>query len=107
MQYDEELARMRAQMLAKEEEEPPVFDDGARFLGQDPNMMPVGFFGRPNRASSTAATAHVISTFIRAKRKSASVFSRQSFECANVKARCTKACRPSSTAASCANAQRY
>ena len=43
MQYDEELARMRAQMLAKEEEEPPVFDDGARFLGQDPNMMQVGF----------------------------------------------------------------
>jgi len=49
MQYDEELARMRAQMLAKEEEEPPVFDDGARFLGQDPNMMQVGLFGRPKK----------------------------------------------------------
>ena len=52
MQYDEELARMRAQMLAKEEEEPPVFDDGARFLGQDPNMMPVGFFGRPKKPAA-------------------------------------------------------
>lgn len=49
MLYDEELARMRAQMLAKEEEEPPVFDDGARFLGQDPNMMQVGLFGRPKK----------------------------------------------------------
>jgi hypothetical protein len=49
MQYDEELARMRAQMLAKEDEEPPVFDDGARFLGQDPNMMQVGLFGRPKK----------------------------------------------------------
>jgi hypothetical protein len=47
--YDEELARMRAQMLAKEEEEPSVFDDGARFLGQDPNMMQVGLFGRPKK----------------------------------------------------------
>ena len=52
MLYDEELARMRAQMLAKEEEEPPVFDDGARFLGQDPNMMPVGFFGRPKKPAA-------------------------------------------------------
>jgi len=49
MLYDEELARMRAQMLAKEEEEPPVFDDGARFLGQDPNMVQVGLFGRPKK----------------------------------------------------------
>ena len=47
--YDEELARMRAQMLAKEEEEPSVFDDGARFLGQDPSMMQVGLFGRPKK----------------------------------------------------------
>ena len=52
MQYDEELARMRAQMLAKEEEEPPVFDDGARFLGQDPNMMQVGLFGRPKKPAA-------------------------------------------------------
>jgi len=51
MQYDEELARMRAQMLAKEEE-PPVFDDGARFLGQDPNMMQVGLFGRPKKPAA-------------------------------------------------------
>jgi hypothetical protein len=49
MPYDEELARMRAQMLATQEEEPPVFDDGARYLGQDPNMMPVGLFGRPKK----------------------------------------------------------
>jgi len=49
MPYDEELARMRAQMLAKEDEEPPVFDDGARYLGQDPNMMQVGLFGRPKK----------------------------------------------------------
>jgi hypothetical protein len=49
MLYDEELARMRAQMLAKEDEESPVFDDGARFLGQDPNMMQVGLFGRPKK----------------------------------------------------------
>jgi hypothetical protein len=49
MQYDEELARMRAQMLAKEDEESPVFDDGARFLGQNPNMMQVGLFGRPKK----------------------------------------------------------
>ena len=52
MLYDEELARMRAQMLAKEEEEPPVFDDGARFLGQDPNMMQVGLFGRPKKPAA-------------------------------------------------------
>lgn len=52
MQYDEELARMRAQMLAKEEEEPPVFDDGARYLGQDPNMMQVGLFGRPKKPAA-------------------------------------------------------
>lgn len=52
MQYDEELARMRAQMLAKEDEEPPVFDDGARFLGQDPNMMQVGLFGRPKKPAA-------------------------------------------------------
>jgi len=52
MQYDEELARMRAQMLAKEEEEPAVFDDGARFLGQDPNMMQVGLFGRPKKPAA-------------------------------------------------------
>ena len=52
MLYDEELARMRAQMLAKEDEEPPVFDDGARYLGQDPNMMPVGFFGRPKKPAA-------------------------------------------------------
>ena len=49
MPYDEELARMRAQMLANQEDEPPVFDDGARYLGQDPNMMPVGLFGRPKK----------------------------------------------------------
>jgi hypothetical protein len=49
MQYDEELARMRAQLLAKQDEEPPVFDDGARYLGQDPNMMQVGLFGRPKK----------------------------------------------------------
>jgi len=49
MQYDEELARMRAQMLAKQDEEPPVFDDGARYLGQDPNMMQVGLFSRPKK----------------------------------------------------------
>lgn len=49
MPYDEELARMRAQMLATQEEEPPVFDDGARYLGQDPNMMQVGLFGRPKK----------------------------------------------------------
>ena len=52
MLYDEELARMRAQMLAKEDEEPPVFDDGARFLGQDPNMMQVGLFGRPKKPAA-------------------------------------------------------
>ena len=52
MQYDEELARMRAQMLAKQEEEPPIFDDGARFLGQDPNMMQVGLFGRPKKPAA-------------------------------------------------------
>lgn len=52
MLYDEELARMRAQMLAKEEEEPPVFDDGARFLRQDPNMMQVGLFGRPKKPAA-------------------------------------------------------
>lgn len=52
MLYDEELARMRAQMLAKEEEEPPVFDDGARYLGQDPNMMQVGLFGRPKKPAA-------------------------------------------------------
>ena len=52
MLYDEELARMRARMLAKEEEEPPVFDDGARFLGQDPNMMQVGLFGRPKKPAA-------------------------------------------------------
>lgn len=52
MLYDEELARMRAQMLAKEEEEPPVFDDGARFLGQDPNIMQVGLFGRPKKPAA-------------------------------------------------------
>ena len=55
MLYDEELARMRAQMLAKEEEEPPVFDDGARFLGQDPNMMQVGLFGRPKKPAAPPA----------------------------------------------------
>lgn len=49
MPYDEELARMRAQMLANQDDEPPVFDDGARYLGQDPNMMPVGLFGRPKK----------------------------------------------------------
>jgi hypothetical protein len=49
MQYDEELARMRAQLLAKQDEEPPVFDDGARYLGQDPNMMQVGLFSRPKK----------------------------------------------------------
>ena len=61
MLYDEELARMRAQMLAKEEEEPPVFDDGARFLGQDPNMMQVGLFGRPKKpvAPPTAPPVNV------------------------------------------------
>jgi len=52
MLYDEELARMRAQMLAKEDEEPPVFDDGARYLGQDPNMMQVGLFGRPKKPAA-------------------------------------------------------
>ena len=52
MQYDEELARMRAQMLAKQDEEPAVFDDGARFLGQDPNMMQVGLFGRPKKPAA-------------------------------------------------------
>ena len=52
MQYDEELARMRAQMLAKQDEEPPVFDDGARYLGQDPNMMQVGLFGRPKKPAA-------------------------------------------------------
>jgi len=49
MPYDEELARMRAQMLANQDDEPPVFDDGARYLGQDPNMMPVALFGRPKK----------------------------------------------------------
>ena len=52
MPYDEELARMRAQMLAKEDEEPAVFDDGARYLGQDPNMMQVGLFGRPKKPAA-------------------------------------------------------
>jgi hypothetical protein len=52
MLYDEELARMRAQMLAKEDEEPPVFDDGARYLGQDPNLMQVGLFGRPKKPAA-------------------------------------------------------
>ena len=59
MPYDEELARMRAQMLAKEEEEPPVFDDGARFLGQDPNMMQVGLFGRPKKPTAPPAAPPV------------------------------------------------
>ena len=134
MQYDEELARMRAQMLAKEEE-PPIFDDGARFLGQDPNMMQVGLFGRPKKpaAPPTAPPVNLQRRSIlgltpmpaelpavippaqpkltydtcakcSAKHKSASGFSRQSFECANVKTRRTKARRPSSAAASCANA---
>lgn len=49
MPYDEELARIRAQMLANQDDEPPVFDDGARYLGQDPNMMPVALFGRPKK----------------------------------------------------------
>ena len=31
MPYDEELARIRAQMLANQDDEPPVFDDGARY----------------------------------------------------------------------------
>ena len=52
MQYDEELARMRARMLAKQDEEPAVFDDGARYLGQDPNMMQVGLFGRPKKPAA-------------------------------------------------------
>ena len=52
MQYDEELARMRAQMLADRDEEPPIFDDGARYLGQDPNMMPVAWFGRPKKPAA-------------------------------------------------------
>jgi len=59
MLYDEELARMRAQMLAKEEEEPPVFDDGARFLGQNPNMMQVGLFGRPKKPVAPPAAPPV------------------------------------------------
>ena len=59
MQYDEELARMRAQMLAKQEEEPPIFDDGARFLGQDPNMMQVGLFGRPKKPTAPPAAPPV------------------------------------------------
>jgi hypothetical protein len=59
MQYDEELARMRAQMLAKQEEEPPVFDDGARFLGQDQNMMQVGLFGRPKKPAAPPAAPPV------------------------------------------------
>jgi hypothetical protein len=59
MQYDEELARMRAQMLAKQDEEPPVFDDGARYLGQDPNMMPVGWFGRPKKPAAPPAAPPV------------------------------------------------
>lgn len=57
--YDEELARMRAQMLAKQEEEPPIFDDGARFLGQDPNMMQVGLFGRPKKPTAPPAAPPV------------------------------------------------
>lgn len=59
MQYDEELARMRAQMLAKQDEEPPVFDDGARYLGQDPNMMPIGWFGRPKKPAAPPAAPPV------------------------------------------------
>lgn len=61
MPYDEELARMRAQMLANQDDEPPVFDDGARYLGQDPNMMPVGLFGRPKKpvAPPTAPPVNV------------------------------------------------
>ena len=57
--YDEDLARMRAQMLAKQEEEPPIFDDGARFLGQDPNMMQVGLFGRPKKPTAPPAAPPV------------------------------------------------
>lgn len=61
MPYDEELARMRAQMLANQDDEPPVFDDGARYLGRDPNMMPVGLFGRPKKpvAPPTAPTVNM------------------------------------------------
>ena len=61
MPYDEELARMRAQMLANQDDEPPVFDDGARYLVQVPNMMPVGLFGRPKKpvAPPTAPPVNV------------------------------------------------
>jgi hypothetical protein len=41
---DMDMARLRAEMLRRAEQ--PTYDDGASQLGQDPNMMRVGFFGR-------------------------------------------------------------
>jgi len=45
MDYDETLARMRAEMLAQGQQ-PQVYDDGASQLGQDPDMLQVGLFGK-------------------------------------------------------------
>jgi hypothetical protein len=45
MDYDETLARMRAEMMSQGRQ-PQVYDDGASLLGQDPNMLQVGLFGK-------------------------------------------------------------
>lgn len=41
---DVNMAQLRAEMLRRAEQ--PTYDDGASQLGQDPNMMQVGLFGR-------------------------------------------------------------
>lgn len=41
---DMDIARLRAEMLRRAEQ--PTYDDGASQLGQDPNMLRVGLFGR-------------------------------------------------------------
>jgi len=43
MPYDEDLARIKAEMLMKSQ---PSYDDGASLLEPDPNMMQVGLFGK-------------------------------------------------------------
>jgi len=45
MDYDETLARMRAEMMLQGRQ-PQVYDDGASQLSQDPNMLQVGLFGK-------------------------------------------------------------
>lgn len=50
---DMDIARLRAEMLRRAEQ--PTYDDGASQLGQDPNMLQVGLFGRGPKPTKPVA----------------------------------------------------